>query len=258
MSSFSTLLEAKRVEGESWGVQIPEGWRQGRTAYGGLTAALAYEAAREAVEDTLSLASAQLSFIGPVTDDLRVQASLLRRGKSSAFVEIRATSGGSLALTGVFLFMTGRSSSLRLEADHAPTAPTPREAAPAMRGAGPAYWERLEFRHALSAQDRGPARLLRWVRLREPQGVAPITELFLIGDALPPAVTAVCKSPVVASSATWNLQFHTQAPRSQDGWWLLESLAESARGGVSSQRMRVWGHDGEAILSGSQTVAFSN
>jgi acyl-CoA thioesterase len=258
MTHFRDLLDAARRDDGTLRVEPPEGWRQGRTVYGGLTAAIAYVAAREAVEEALSLRSAQLTFVGPVTGELHVRSSLLRRGKSSAFVEVRATSNDAPVLTGIFLFMVERPSSLILGAEAAPLAPEPDKAAAAMRGPGPAYWDRMEFRHALSAEERGPARLLRWVRLREPQDIAPVTELFLIGDALPPAVTAVSRSPVVASSATWNLHLHNESPRSRDGWWLVQSRAETALGGISSQQMQVWGHDGQSMMSGAQTVAFSN
>ena len=49
MSGFSALLESIKREDEAFSVTLPDSWLQGRTAYGGLSAALCVEAALRAV-----------------------------------------------------------------------------------------------------------------------------------------------------------------------------------------------------------------
>ena len=60
----------------------------------------------------------------------------------------------------------------------------------------------------------------------------------------------------MASSANWTVHLHGSDIVAHDGWWLVQTRAESAVGGISSQLMAVWNRAGDAVLSGSQTVTF--
>lgn len=256
MAVFATLISAARQADGSFSCEVPEEWRQGRTAFGGFTAAIAHGAARNVAESLPSLRSAQIAFVGPVGDALDARAAVLRRGKSSAFVEVRGTSGGELAVVGTFLFMADRPSPVNLSACEMPSVPPPEAAEPAMRGKGPAYRSQLEFRHAATMEDRKKPELLRWVRLRERAGIDIASELLLIADALPAGIVPLLETPPVVSSANWTVHLHGSVIAAHDGWWLVRSKAESASGGISMQSMAVWNRAGEAVLSGSQTVSF--
>jgi acyl-CoA thioesterase len=181
---------------------------------------------------------------------------MLRRGKSTAFVETRIISDGELAMVGTFLFMAERPSPVNLAAPAAPVAPLPETAEPAMRGQGPAYRSQMEFRHAASLQDRGKPELLRWVRLRERDGIDPVSELILIGDALPAGILPMLEIPPIVSSANWTIHLHGSNIVTHDGWWLVQAKAQSALGGISSQFMSVWNRAGEAVVSATQMVSF--
>ena len=75
MTSFSDLIAAISAEGET---TIPEDWRQGRTTYGGLSAALCVAGALRAVPGLPALRAAQFVFVGPPTGGLRISATVLR------------------------------------------------------------------------------------------------------------------------------------------------------------------------------------
>ncbi len=256
MSSASEIIATARQADGSFACEVPEGWLQGRTAYGGLSTALAYRAARNAEANLPPLRSAQMAFLGPVVGHMRAAATVLRRGKSSAFVETRVSSDGELAMLGTFLFMADRASPLRVDAPAAPAAPAPEDAEPAMRGKGSAFTRQLEYRHAMAIGDRSKPELLRWVRLREREGIDPVTELLLVADALPPGVAPLLQGPFMASSANWTVHLHGAEILAHDGWWLMQTRAESASGGISSQKMAVWNRAGDAVLTGSQAVSF--
>lgn len=58
----------------------PKHWLQGRTAYGGFSAALALQIAlKEFPEGLPPLKSAQIAFIGPVTENVTFHAEILRQ-----------------------------------------------------------------------------------------------------------------------------------------------------------------------------------
>lgn len=256
MTSFAALISAARQADGSLSCDMPDSWRQGRTAYGGLSAAIAYNAARAIETNLPALRSAQIAFVGPVGNTLQTHTTTLRRGKSTAFVETRIISDGELALVGTFLFMAERPSPVTLAAPAAPAAPLPEDAEIAMRGKGPAYRSQMEFRHAASLQDRGKPELLRWVRLREREGIDPVSELILINDSLPAAILPMFETPPIVSSANWTMHLHGSDIATHDGWWLVQAKAESALGGISNQFMSVWNRTGEAAVSATQTVSF--
>ena len=136
MSSATALIGAARQADGSFAGDVPDGWLQGRTAYGGLTTAMAYNAARSVEENLPPLRSAQMAFAGPVVGHMHASATVLRRGKSSAFIQARVSCDGEPATLGTFLFMADRASPLRVDAPPAPAVPSPEEAEPAMRGKG--------------------------------------------------------------------------------------------------------------------------
>lgn len=66
--SFSHLEKSLTKTDEGIIGIVPDQWRQGRTAYGGLTAGLAYAAVQVEFPDAPPLRSANINFIGPVTE----------------------------------------------------------------------------------------------------------------------------------------------------------------------------------------------
>ena len=152
MSSATALIGAARQADGSFACDVPDGWLQGRTAYGGLTTAMAYNAARSVEQNLPPLRSAQMAF---AAGHARAHAptSPCCAGASSP-IEARVSADGEPATLGTFLFMADRASPLRVDAPPAPAAPSPEEAEPAMRGKGSAFTRQLEYRHAMSIGDR--------------------------------------------------------------------------------------------------------
>ena len=83
---------------------------QGRTAYGGLSAALCYEVASRVAEDLPPLRSAQFAFIGPAICELRLTPTLLRRGKSAAFYGVDMVCDAGVAARALLYFGAERPS----------------------------------------------------------------------------------------------------------------------------------------------------
>ncbi len=59
MSALRQTVDSLVQEGDSYVIEAPEEWAQGRTLYGGMTAALSYAAAQRAHSDLRLLRSAQ-------------------------------------------------------------------------------------------------------------------------------------------------------------------------------------------------------
>ena len=81
---------------------LPSSWMEGRTACGEASAAMALSGALAANPGLPPLRSAQISFIGPLSGEVEIRPSLLRRGRSAAFVSSQLQSNGGLGLTATF------------------------------------------------------------------------------------------------------------------------------------------------------------
>lgn len=252
MTSITQILADTTPIDGGFTTDIPANWLQGRTAYGGLSAALALDAAKRIADDLPPLRSAQIAFIGPLAGEVTVTATLLRRGRNAAFVQSDIVSEAGLGFRATFIFMTSRDSAVSHDAAPlAPIAPPPTDA---KLYVGPENFFTGNFEFFDPKADLGPAEWLRWARLRE-RGIDPMVELMAIGDALPPAAFKLFEKMTPLSSLNWQINFLDPAPATRDGWWLLSATADRAQGGYSSQRMTIWNADGAPIAEAIQAVA---
>lgn len=254
MTALAELLAAAIPVPDGFRTTIPAGWLQGRTAYGGLSAALALHAAKASDTDLPPLRSATINFIGPLAGEVYVTATRLRRGRNAAFVQADIVSDAGLGYRATFVFMADRPS--RIVLDEAPRATRPPPAPDADLYVGPAGLFTGNFEFFDCKDGLGPAEWLRWARLRERAGLDPAVELMAIGDALPPAALKLLgKGPAPVSSLTWMLNLLAAAPLTGDGWWLLSARTDFAEHGGSSQTMRIWNAAGALVAEGMQSVA---
>ncbi|CAM3040883.1 Thioesterase family protein [Sphingomonas antarctica] len=246
--SLPEILAAATFDGATMRAEIAEGWLQGRTAYGGLSAAIALAAAKAGLPDLPPLRSAQIAFVGPLAGVVTATPTLLRRGKNSAFVGVDVVGESGVGLRALFLFMAPRESAIAHDDLPAPAIPLPD---------APMDSERLPqgFLRNFDVMpwDRGKGTIRAWRRLRERAGLDPEIELMAIADALPPAAMSLIDGWGPISTTTW--QFNVIEAAAGDGWFLLEAVANHAAHGASVQAMNLWNHEGRAVATATQSVA---
>ncbi|MEK7264701.1 MAG: acyl-CoA thioesterase domain-containing protein, partial [Pseudomonadota bacterium] len=69
--NFTEIIAGFSFDGALKG-RVAENWLQGRTIYGGMTAALCLEGALRTFPDLPPLRSAQISFVGPAEGEVAV------------------------------------------------------------------------------------------------------------------------------------------------------------------------------------------
>lgn len=255
MTPLSDILAATTSIDDGFIAAIPADWMQGRTAYGGLSSALALHAAQRCEPDLPPLRSAQISFIGPLAGEVTVTATKLRRGRTAAFIQADIRSEAGLGYRATFVFMAGQPS--RIALDEAPGHDRAPPAADARLYTGPDEFFTGNF-NFLDVKDPtlGPAELLRWARLRDSDGLDPMVHLMAVADGLPPAAFKLLgNAPAPVSSLTWIVNLLTPIPATDDGWWLLRARADQAQNGCSSQSMAIWNAAGQRVAEGMQSVA---
>ncbi len=258
-SALDTLLATLSVGDGRATAHIDEGWMQGRTAYGGISSALALAGTMALHPTEAPLRYAQISFVGPVGGDCTIETRVLRRSKSSLFVDAGVTSAAGFGTAAVFAFSPDRQSHLDHNRLTMPEAPDPQTLAPVPEHkVRPAFTRHFDMRPTTGprfAWKSDVGEYLTWVRFVEEPTCHPAVALLAMGDALPPAAMALFTEFGPISSMNWTVNMLTANPRTEDGWWLLSAKTGYARAGLSVQDMMLWNRAGEPVLSGSQAIA---
>jgi acyl-CoA thioesterase len=260
MSDHPTINEAIAAyhpDENRWVGAAPESWAQGRTLYGGMTAALAWALAGRALPGLPPLRSAQIAFVGPAAGELAISPQLVRQGRSAAFVRVSVAGEAGPVAECLFSCGAGRDSQVSHHAASAPAVPRP-EACELLfpGGAGPAFAR--NFSMLLAGGQRpftgGSPSFTCWTRFNRPQGVAPLTALLALADALPPAAMVSFPEFGIISSMTWSIEVDA-LPDTVDGWFLQQATAEDTADGYSRQAMTLWDETGRRLFAARQTVA---
>lgn len=255
--SLRAALDGLAEDAGAFCIEAPEGWTQGRTLYGGMTAALCAEAARRRFADLLPpLRSAQFAFTGAAAGRLRFEPALIRQGRSSAFVAVDGFAEGDQVARALFAHGADRQSGVGHDAAAMPTAPGPQDCAPFFDGPRGGFFQNFEMRLAAGARPLTPGAepgFTVWVRHLDDAGVDPVVSLLALADSLPPAAMVAFPSPAPISTVTWSLDL--LQPIAAGGWRLLASQSEQAADGYSLQAMSLWSAEGRRLAVGRQTVA---
>lgn len=251
--------------GQSAWVDIPEGWLQGRTIYGGLIAAmLMHKAAAAAADAGKRLLSASVTFAGPVQlSRVKLTAEILRQGKSVATVEARLWQGGAVQSILLASFGAPRESSIQVSherqapdypaagqlqlAQHHPLAP---ECFQQMQMA----WAEGQYPCTAAAQpDFGG-----WFRFdpaRHENRAMNTADLMAAFDMWPPGVLPMYRAMAPASSLTWHLTCVHPLRNSLHDWLKYKVFTDHAASGYATEYAHLWDADNRLIAISRQTVA---
>jgi acyl-CoA thioesterase len=258
---FSELLDAVHDNPQS--VSIPASWSQGRSCFGGLMAALLFEAMRASVPADRPVRSLAISFVGPPAVDTPIsfEIEVLREGKAVSQVLGRAIQNGEVMTLMQGSFGASRASMIAVQAEAVPQFKPPAEvpALPFVPGVMPEYLRFIEMRWALGglpfSNTPSPA-IGGYARLRDVEE-APLTEAHLLAlvDTWPPAVLPHLSKPAPGSSLTWTIEFVQPLPRmTTHDWTQYRAVIEHARDGYGHVAAGLWTPKGELVAISRQTV----
>lgn len=260
---FSELLQAVRDNPQA--VHIPAQWGQGRASFGGLVAALVYEAMRAQVPDGRPPRSLAITFVGPAAPDVPISFSVevLREGKAVSQVLGRAVQDGQVVTIVQGSFGAGRDSRIAVQAEPAPQAKPVDECQelPYIPSVTPEFTRHLAMRWAIGGMpfSGNPSREMGgWVRLRDQTRIEAADEAHLLAlvDAWPPAVLPHLTAPAPGSSLTWTIEFvQPMSTLSTADWCLYRAQIEHARDGYGHVAAALWSPTGELLVISRQTVA---
>lgn len=237
-------------------LQNAEAWLQGRTLYGGASALIAYTAAVRAHPGLPPLRAAQIAFSGPVGERFETRVSVLRAGKNVTQIRSELVADGEVGLAATWVFGAAREANAVHPAPAVepwPGAPEDAELLPNPEALH--FIGNFELRRAQDETGPGFPLVRRWLRLRDEQGIDPVSRLVLIGDTLPPGSMRAMRRKGPLSSVNWSFNVLDPEAQTRGGWWLAETASDHADHGYSSERLRLWNADGELVMVGMQAAA---
>lgn len=236
---------------------VPEDWTQGRTAFGGLGAAILLRAV-QALPDLAHapVRSCDTAFIGPLPPGKAdVRAEVLRSGKHLTHVRAELRSAGQAEVAATMHVVLGehRDSGLARHPEP-PDRPGVDDclALPFIEGIMPRFLRNMELRFAGALPYSGDAegRISGYCRHAEP--VTGVAGLVALVDAWPPAVITMVHGPAPASTVRWGLQLPYDVPFDHHGWYWYDARTVITDGGHATTSAQLW--DGDRLVAWSEQL----
>jgi acyl-CoA thioesterase len=245
-------------------IDIPLGWSQGRTIYGGLVAGMLMHKALGVIQDQAKhLLSCYVTFVGPVQQgQVKLTAEILRQGKSVTTVEVRLWQNHAVQTCLIASFGTDRPSDILVQRDmlapdyaavsslqmaqHHPLAP---ECFQQMD----LVWAEGQYPCSGSTQpDFGG--YFRFKPALHDQRAMNIADLMVAFDMWPPGVLAMFNGMAPASSLTWQLTYINPLQSNLQDWFKYKVITDHAANGYSTEQAYLWDQQNRLIAVARQTV----
>lgn len=262
MAGFEdTLATVDVTEDGRFTASVDPAWAQGRTLFGGMSAALGLRALRTHLElPPDELRTVAVSFVGPVPPgQVRGRVELLRRGRNVTHAQatLRSDDGDVLCMVHA-VAGKARPSSIQVPPlwERVPGAPDEAFEFPYLEGITPSFTQFMQMRIARGVMPfmGGDSSSLRgWCAHRTPHAGDPEAILALL-DAWPAPVLQMGAAPFPASTVRWTCHFveHAIALGSAPVGYAADTVA--AGEGYASFTARL-GYDGRLVAFAEQLVA---
>ncbi|MCH8533091.1 MAG: thioesterase family protein [Saccharospirillum sp.] len=260
--NIDALFEQALAAGQIGSMAIPDSWGQGRTAFGGLTAALAYRVLRTQVEQDRMLRSLSVSFVAPIATDVpfSFESTCLRQGKNVTQAQASIIQEGQVGVTLLASFGVARESRTGVNNTETPDVLMPEQPQflPFIPQVTPQFFQHVDlvlcsgsfpFTGAKTAHHGG------FMRFSEPPAEMTDAHVIALIDSWPPTLLQQLSKPAPASTLAWNLEFlHPHRPVLPQDWFAYQADTRQAGEGYGHTEASIWDAHGELIAISRQTV----
>lgn len=258
---FSQVLASmQQDQAGGWIAQAPEDWLQGRSAFGGLQAAFALHAMRALLPQPLPLRVFQTTFMAPVpAGAVRIQARLLRQGKSVTYAEARLLDGEQTLCLCVGVFGCARESVVTVTPQQAVVENPKAQDFPYIAGAMPSFTQNFQarwLRGGLPFSGSRDTEVVVQLGLRDTEdAITSEAHVLALADFIPPLALSFLKKFAAGSSMTWTLEMLDTAltglPLQN---WRVDATLTAGRDGYTSQSVMLWGPGGVPVALSRQSM----
>jgi len=261
MTDLHTLTTPRRVSLSRYEVNVPDGWQQGRGAFGGFVIASlirALEADNADPERTLRSLTAELC--GPVMlGPAQIAVEVLRRGSGVTTLAARLTQGSDVLAHAVGVFGRARADKTQWLGLEAPPRSPWRTVEPLQLGElGPAFTRFFDLRSVGPLPYSGSPQPIAsgWIRPKEPGPGRGAAYIAACADAWWPATFATDSAPRPVGTLAYTLELLGTCEGLDPEAPLFHRARVVAGGdGYIVEFRELWGEDGRLIALNQQTIA---
>lgn len=244
-------------------VSIPKDWTQGRTVFGGLSAALLHQAMRSVTSEERILRSISYNFVGPIEQntECRFVVTPLREGKNASQVLAHMMQGDNICLTALATFAVSRESKINvpLTASHKLELPKKANFIPQIPKITPKFLRHVDLaiqEGKLPFTGSKQSHFKGWMKLKQqPQAIC-LSHIIALIDAWPPTILQMARGPAPASTMSWQIEFyHPEVEISPNQWLGYEADTLYAADGYGHSEADIWTESGALLAKSRQLIA---
>lgn len=259
---MSLLAVYQAIEQNDW-IEIPTGWLQGRTVYGGLVAGLMmYKAVSSIADPSKRLLSSSVTFVGPVQQGAaRLTAEILRQGKSVTSIEVRLWQDNAVQSILIASFGAARASEIHVRQERtAPDYPEPESLHSMQHEHFPECYQQFDVRWAegqipCSASEQSDfGGWCRFDPVQHENRALNVADLMTLFDIWPPGVLPLFKTLAPASSLTWHVTYVNPLQQNLHDWFKYKVFTDYAAEGYATEYAHLWDAENRLIAISRQTV----
>lgn len=264
MSDFVKVLRSIQPSGDDPHdliADVSDGWLQGRSLFGGMSGALAVEAASRHAHGRMPR-SLLVTFAGPMGGgSIPIRTRSIRDGKSVSVITAELGDADSPGLIAQVSFGDDRT----VEADVTYKGSFPGEPlegapmAPFVENMMPGFLRNMDIAWTgggIPGSNTKQERIGMWARFKDDASPCPVGRLVAIGDIPPPAMMAHYNRRIMASSLTWSLQFVVDPRKIDSDWFYLSYRVENAANGYSQQVGHVFDRSETLVAISHQCMTY--
>lgn len=239
---------------------IDKSWSQGRTVFGGLSAAILVKAMETELNDKRPLRVANISFIAPLTfnQPCLIRVEHLRDGKNVTQLQARLIQDDAVCVQVSACFAKDRASKVRVDnfervPFHLPKKPS---FLPMIPKVTPKFIQHVSLALVdgkLPFTGSKQSNLSGWMKFKSTPEKLSWSHVIALADAWPPTVLQMLRWPKPASTLSWQveiLQPHFEL--SNDDWLGYQAITRQADEGYSHCEANIWSAGGELLMLSRQ------
>ncbi|WP_125557108.1 acyl-CoA thioesterase [Pseudoalteromonas rubra] len=243
---------------------LPASWGQGRTVFGGLSAALMLQSMLNQLDDqNRRLLSFNCNFVGPLLSEtpFELNTQLLRAGKNATQMQTTITQNDQVCLVALACFGKPRTSAITVRAQDVSTLKeiNDKQTLPYIEDVMPAFIQHIDLnlqQGALPFSNASSSHIGGWMKFKAPaQPHLSVLHLLALADAWPPTLLQLCKGPTPASSMSWYVEFLDDVELPGTEWFAMEAVTHQAEHGYAIEDAKLFSQDGKLLALSRQTVA---
>ncbi len=252
-----TLQEALTSRDGVW--HVPEGWRQGRGAYGGIVVGALVHAIEERIADPARVVRSVTAEIPgavlPGPSEIRVE--ILRAGNSLTTARAALVQDGETRAHAVAICAAERPNMPRWLELEAPSAPPPEAIQPVPPGTPfPEFAQHFDYRIVEGVPgSRGAAVTLGWIRARDAGRVRDASLVAALIDAWYPATLPRFEAFRPMATIAFTLESLGDVADLGDEALLYRGVVPVCGDGYFTETRELWRADGRLVARNHQTFA---